>query len=182
LFNSLTILSLLLCLATLALWVRSYWRFDELTERSGSTGRIPGFSSNFGEVSVSFFRLSPDVPESAIRWRYETYRADREYVNSTWVNRFPKSSCTSLLGFGYRVDDNAALGSSYRAAYFPHWFLVLLLAILPAIGLRSILGTRRENRAGLCPRCGYDLRATPDRCPECGTGLGGNESEGLNRR
>jgi hypothetical protein len=50
----------------------------------------------------------------------------------------------------------------------PYWFLAIASSILPAFAFwrRS---HPRKLEAGLCRVCGYDLRATPERCPECGT-------------
>jgi hypothetical protein len=52
--------------------------------------------------------------------------------------------------------------------YLPWWPIVLALAILPAWKLIGVARRRRVHPPGHCPRCGYDLRATPARCPECG--------------
>jgi hypothetical protein len=45
---------------------------------------------------------------------------------------------------------------------------VVLLAIPPAFGVHRRRKAARRRRPGLCPACGYDLRATPALCPECG--------------
>jgi hypothetical protein len=49
-------------------------------------------------------------------------------------------------------------------------WIVLVTGILPAVWLKKNRrrAARRRAARGLCPACGYDLRATPSRCPECG--------------
>lgn len=52
----------------------------------------------------------------------------------------------------------------------PGWIPILFLGIYPLAKLGvSLAKKRREQRKGMCRKCGYDLRLLPEpRCPECG--------------
>lgn len=51
----------------------------------------------------------------------------------------------------------------------PAWPAAVLLGVLPVVWVVRHARRGKRARAGCCTTCGYDLRATPDRCPECGT-------------
>jgi hypothetical protein len=52
------------------------------------------------------------------------------------------------------------------AIYVPLW---VVFAALLAAGIWARRKAHQPPRPGLCVSCGYDLRATPEKCPECGT-------------
>lgn len=55
----------------------------------------------------------------------------------------------------------------------PFWIPLCAFGVLPSVGIVGRWRERRRaSRVGRCARCGYDLRATPERCPECGTACG----------
>lgn len=75
---------------------------------------------------------------------------------------------------GFYVGRAVTAGVTYYALTAPYCLVLpasLTTLILPALWFRGWRRDRRNRRQGLCPKCGYDLRASRDRCPECGTSI-----------
>lgn len=171
LFTTVSVISFALCLATTALWVRSYSHSDSVTHFPHSgTGLKWWIASSRGMFDI--LHTDDRVPselDTVAGWSFNTSRernSDMKDIIRVHAGR-SDSSTSQFLDFAYLSRLGDRLSSS--RLWFPHWSLVLLFAVLPALWLRSFIRSRRRNRIGLCLVCGYDLRATPDRCPECGT-------------
>jgi len=171
-------LSLLCCVATVVLWVRSYWRADYMVCSSAVAAgtdtyypqelrRLELFST-CGQVEMGKERrpmTSVDDVEMSKERLWE--------VESSPTPLAPPIRGHFRFGFFYHASAaNVGYGFERRIVLvFPYWPLALLTVILPVTGGAICTNSARFARRsaqGLCTRCGYDLRATARRCPECG--------------
>jgi hypothetical protein len=115
-----------------------------------------------GKLLLDFKLLDPLAAHRPPRWHVDSKRA-RNYQPSDapWFN---------VAGLATRhVPRSAARADSRTYLHLPGWLLLPLTAALPAVSVRRFIRVRHWRTRGNCPGCGYDLRATPERCPECGT-------------
>jgi hypothetical protein len=99
--------------------------------------------------------------------------ARRPFWRLDHLDTFQLDRRDSALGLNYLqttfVFEPSMEAICFRTIVFPYWLLAILTAVLPTF--RLIAWRRRRKRIGRnqCVTCGYDLRASTDRCPECGT-------------
>jgi hypothetical protein len=154
--------SLVLALGVAALSVRSY----SIAERANFYGdsKWVGLISARGSLSIQYVSPAVVAPDANVflwnRWHTSEVR-----------NIVPHLSVLAPVTY-----KSAAYRGKAAVFAVSYWLIVLILLTPPAVTIFP--ATRRAIRRfqqwrlpapGLCVVCGYDLRASPDRCPECGT-------------
>jgi hypothetical protein len=174
LFTLACAVSLMLSVATATLWVRSHmphlrpWEslfVMRSVQHNDGDGAITTIAwslyvdTHDGDTAIGFDRDLGDfrLPRWKVAWD-----------DPDWVR--PIGYPTGSVHFGCYYWDIGDHDGYSRGVLVPGWMPPIAFVVLPAAWV--FLWRRRvarRNRNGLCTRCGYDLRASNDRCPECGT-------------
>ncbi len=192
LLSALAALSLLLAAVTAIVWVRSYWIQDSLLWTDDSfqpyiyTESRKVVCAHGGlQLWHEYWEWHGDL-DGFIPWghRFE-HTSSRSPVYPYFINQRVQTPPTTDIRFkGFEI-----VYLNYRDSFLvtdkmgkrpmqivrqqsitlPLAVIFLPAMILAALWKRRETKQRRRFAQGLCATCGYDLRATPGRCPECGT-------------
>ena len=192
------VIALSVCALAAFQWVRGYWVVDvaETTvhrdspaETNSTTYRI---SSGRGIVAFNLMRnrsfwssprsagaIMPRPPprvETTTLKRHQFYLQDRTIWQKMGFNAYRRIAPVRTGGITFYSGGRAstyAWQSSDWGLRLPYWLIVPATGIPPLLYLRRVMKLRRRLRLrrGLCGACGYDLRASTGRCPECGEAI-----------
>jgi hypothetical protein len=178
-FNVLAGVSLLLLIATAVLFIRTFIANDfcELS-LPGATHGMVLYKWEFDTTSAR------GVVEVMVTHAWETAKGQQDlddqreiFQGSTsWSHdaEYPhdvEPSRHQLFNFAFDIIKSSPDGLNADRGILlriPLWFLLVILSIVPARWIQRRVRAKQQASSTMCQSCGYDLRATPGRCPECG--------------
>jgi len=161
--------SLLLFALSITLLIRGRY----VTDYIGWSGKNSCIGVLTGDGRARFQLIEDATYSTGWEFKFSDRLRERPY-GSTW-----DSDTTTARFFGGHWGVAYSVGRTgpgpfrngnrpWRQLYLPHWLMTLVTALPVAFTLVMFIRRKHRRRPGHCPTCGYDLRATPDRCPECG--------------
>jgi hypothetical protein len=146
--NVLTVFSLLLAIGVAAQWVR--WH-----PMDGRFGRFEG--------AVATTRWKAGVTGG---WTFAGIALPSDPTRQAFFHQWHGFVYCDIEVPDTRLAMYVPVGRIHAVA-IPNWLMLAALGGLPLTRAMTWM-CRRRTRPGICRACGYDLRATPERCPECG--------------
>jgi hypothetical protein len=172
LFNFAAMVSIAVFLFSLSQWLRNNDWSAQLNA-DVLIGRRPLTATEMQDTGIEFW-------DSA--WHILGFTVG-EYIRFEWNPNVSAEQQAILPNRGFygntseptpeleALRSKSTIGSTWLAIRIPYWFITGAAICLPAcwwlFRRRNQLRVRRQQLRQ-CPDCGYDLRASPERCPECG--------------
>lgn len=195
--RTLVAVSLLLFLATVFLWAHSRRQPRGWTWSDGVRVPTAGYQiawremlflndgrvvyvrdRSTGDGRVYSERMNPEAVSFAITF-FDDPQPATPLPAPSFSRRFMGFEHTVLYGYPMSASSfKPPMPDLTHIRAVPLWPLAVLFALLPMHALYRVIRRRNRLEKHECPRCGYDMRATPERCPECGTRArpgGGND-------
>jgi hypothetical protein len=169
-FTVVLALSLLLCAATCVLWVRSYRGYDGLCIASPplTSSRPPGSIQSWKYVHL--WNGQVVIGHATYEVRGTGIAPARPGVHAASALLFLEMYASASEDFAGISGQTFVFCVTRSEQTLPIGVVASLMSILPAAAAIRLIHSRFSRpRPGQCPICGYDLRASKYRCPECGT-------------
>jgi hypothetical protein len=173
---AIAVVSLLLSLAIVVIWIRSYFTADHFSQYTTyeieNRSYRPIVMVQIGKGGIGFNRIFWSAPPD----KFAGSLGNEPFNHFKQPPHYPdfryRPSNPPVLGFKFeRLGGSLPNGTTVKVFAFilPLWslFLVFLLLAVPD-AIDRYRRYQRYRNPNLCPHCGYDLRASGDICPECG--------------